>query len=163
MKYTPEPWRVDVNAAHNVNMIVSSSGDAVGKSHIAQVLTANPYKVPQEVQDANAARIVACVNACEGLLHPQQWILEAKAIVGKVVDFEHPEMTVCDSRIETLLRFAKERDEFKAQRDVLLQTLNILIRAVDNDVLVFNEGKDFKANACINLARTVIKKATGEL
>ena len=52
-KHTPEPWYVVPIAAGNMTVADRSSGEYV--------------RIAQRVRKANAARIVACVNALRGL------------------------------------------------------------------------------------------------
>lgn len=151
MKHTPEPWRVDVNAAHNVNMIVSSSCDAVGKSHIAQVLTANPYKVPQEVQDANAARIVACVNHCKGATNKELELTSHEQLVQRFEN-EARDLGIAENEIRQL----------KAQRDELLQALMELLSLINYDYKNYR-GNCKTLSEAEELAFKAIQKATGEL
>jgi hypothetical protein len=84
-KHTPEPWRVDLNESLKVRMIVSSPSDAIGKAPIAQILTANPYQIPEEIQQANSARIVECVNAFAGVENPAEYIDNLKESRGAYI------------------------------------------------------------------------------
>ena len=54
-KHTPEPWWIDDDG------FVAAGG---GDSYTTVADTHNTYDLNK---DANAARIVACVNACEGI------------------------------------------------------------------------------------------------
>lgn len=67
-KHTPEPWGIDP-AIHPNNQVFSESGIVVADCKWTN------YE-PQ-VREANASRIVACVNACAGL---------TEAELGKFID-----------------------------------------------------------------------------
>ena len=60
-EHTPEPWRYDPRPAQGVVYIVDAEGYSIGEWR------ANPNALAGSHLLANAARIVACVNACEGI------------------------------------------------------------------------------------------------
>jgi hypothetical protein len=59
MSYPPEPWHVKSHPDANITLIGNDKGWVF-------YLTHNDEFLP-EIQEANARRIVACVNACEGI------------------------------------------------------------------------------------------------
>lgn len=65
-KHTPGPWRIRTDLPQPV--IASESGQYV-------------VAIPSEV---NAARIVACVNAMEGIEDPAQAVIERSAYLSEV-------------------------------------------------------------------------------
>jgi len=60
MKHTPEPW---VTHPRNEADIHSLKGD--------WLVASMAYGLPNNATKANAARIVACVNACAGMEFPE--------------------------------------------------------------------------------------------
>ena len=65
-KHSPEPWTVDDE--HDALDIVRSRGSLVGEFYWAA--DDRPRAVRTAEAEANAARTVACVNACEGIANP---------------------------------------------------------------------------------------------
>jgi hypothetical protein len=59
MSYPPEPWHVKSHPDANITLIGNDKGWVF-------YLTHNDEFLP-EIQEASARRIVACVNACEGI------------------------------------------------------------------------------------------------
>lgn len=100
-KHTPEPWKHAEPSLAGWVEILNNEYDTIGSMYM---------KTPNE-NEANAARIVACVNACAGKPNPIRWVKEADEMLTKVIAFEHPEMKLGDSRLDTLLKFAAQRDE----------------------------------------------------
>lgn len=70
-KHTPEPWhQFAFEVYDDDNCIIADCGyaaDVFGK----------------EGMKANAARIVACVNALAGIENPEEWVKEAKELIAK--------------------------------------------------------------------------------
>lgn len=92
-EHTPEPWRIDRGCAW---VIVAGDGFSVGETS-----PGNPEDVSEEEADANARRIVACVNACRD---------------SETEDLER----LGKDYIQPLLNLIEQRDELtKALRDVL--------------------------------------------
>ena len=133
-KHTPEPWRVDMNESLKVRMIVSSSGEAVGKAPVAQILTTNPYAVPEEVQIANAERIVECVNACAGIDEPAKFI-KAVELCAKAV-IERNELRNWKAQAQNGFRLMEEAHELlKAEHDQYKSDCNKLLEALEGMIL----------------------------
>jgi hypothetical protein len=66
MKHTPEPWRVSGKIVNTQNVV---SIKAIDKT--ISTLAADEFRnCTIEEVNANAARIVACVNACAGMDDP---------------------------------------------------------------------------------------------
>jgi len=67
-KHTPEPWQV---FSIGTTTLISQQIDSEGRFAHASVLFPTFHQcglaAAREEQEANAARIVACVNACEGI------------------------------------------------------------------------------------------------
>jgi hypothetical protein len=66
VKHTPEPWLVDPDepTIHAIDRRV-----LIADCRVTQVAATRPPREPG-VDDANADRIVACVNACAGIADP---------------------------------------------------------------------------------------------
>lgn len=75
IEHTPEPWHVGVRTAHSKRDIYGPQGSIVALAD--GVFTSLP-----EAQ-ANARRIVACVNACAGIDDPEKYIALAKALADE--------------------------------------------------------------------------------
>ena len=63
MKHTPEPWRITTHLSSDITHIVRRID---GEKHAVCIIRTNNA----EEANANAARIVACVNACAGMDDP---------------------------------------------------------------------------------------------
>ena len=87
-KYTRGPWKTEGEGIH----AIIRGGDAT--------IVAVRHRLPADVHEANARRIVACVNACEG------------------VDTE-----LLEIRPVPFSELREERDSLLKQRDVLLDAL----------------------------------------
>lgn len=67
-KHTPGPWEVNYFVDHDEE---GSCIEAAGRNVATLYFRHGKYKaVLAEQSEANAARIVACVNACEGIERP---------------------------------------------------------------------------------------------
>jgi DNA-binding sugar fermentation-stimulating protein len=124
LKHTPEPWiqqeHVILSSNFDTNISYSTNKDSNGRYSLA---------IPIEQTLANKARIVACVNACAGKPYPELWIKQAEEILEKVVSFEHPEMKLGESKIDTLIKMAAERDAYK-------ELLTDIVKSGDTAMLV---------------------------
>lgn len=126
-KHTPEPWWTNGREIGDMPMMYTK---------ISNSISGNSY----EEAEANAHRIVACVNACEGITNEElnsgggfwgravsrqkeaierltkerdelaKWKEEAMEIFNPIITFEHPELKVGDSKTEMLIKLAKQRD-----------------------------------------------------
>lgn len=88
-KHTPEPWRVAAWSSHAADSILAPidpsepteiNGQTVvqyGHAHVADC----EGSLREGGNEANAARIVACVNAMAGIPDPAQWIAEQSAAI----------------------------------------------------------------------------------
>lgn len=99
-KHTPEPWAIDPDDRPNMhwnNHIVSEANP-----NIAICFMAHDGTEQNERGEANARRIVACVNACAGI---------------PISDLESGDFA------KSLKMFALESATFRRQRDELLTAL----------------------------------------
>ena len=123
-KYTRGPWKTEGEGIH----ALIRGGDAT--------IVAVRHRLPADVHEANARRIVACVNACEG------------------ISTENLE----DNRPVKWL--AQQYNEVIKQRDELLEALKDIAGYWNRD-----QNETAMADACwhaIQVADEAILKATGE-
>jgi hypothetical protein len=110
-KHTPAPWQILPEECDRPYIRIR--GIALGTRYkIANVLTPNHDGVhPREAQEtrANARRIVACVNACEGIEDPENVVPQLRRANDRVLQLE----------------------PLRLQRDELLQALKALTSASD--------------------------------
>lgn len=67
--HSPEPWTVKCSA--NGNAVVASNGGIVLEHQFG---THQPGDAELETMQANVERIVACVNAMQGINDPEEFI-----------------------------------------------------------------------------------------
>lgn len=85
--HTPTPWRVQLETEstlgglteHTVRRIYSSNADVPGSRYVAEV---QPYATSPE---ADAHRIVSCVNALAGIEEPEVAMQTAREILAAIV------------------------------------------------------------------------------
>lgn len=69
-KHTQGPWQAEYSESEESRCVYFIGPHPKSGLPVASIPAANPGGVAA----ANAARIVACVNACAGMLDPQVWI-----------------------------------------------------------------------------------------
>lgn len=69
-QHTPGPWQAEYNDSDESRCVYFIGPHPQSGRQVASIPAANPGGVAE----ANAARIVACVNACSGMLDPETWI-----------------------------------------------------------------------------------------
>jgi len=116
-KHTPEPWRLYGELVNTTTGVTIRQDDNF-KKIICDLYAYGFYNVTIEEQQANAERIVACVNACAGIENP------------KKLKNSHREYLLTRS----LLREAEK------QRDLLLEVLKEII---DHTTIDFAERNGF--------------------
>ena len=67
--HTPGPWRVYNFGDGGPGLMVAASDEA--ETYVAQCDNISASAISKEQMIANARRIVACVNACEGIANPE--------------------------------------------------------------------------------------------
>jgi len=95
-KHTPEPWKIDEHENHFFIMRRWGGGVEPGNSsvfgsaygaHIGSLEFVGDTAVPTRKQaEANARRIVACVNACKGMADPENEIAVLRAAAEKAIN-----------------------------------------------------------------------------
>lgn len=79
MKHTPTPWTIDTSTG--VITIKATIGfDEQLEAPISETIALLPMT---ETNEANAKRIVECVNACEGIHDPKELILAADVAMAE--------------------------------------------------------------------------------
>ena len=104
-KHTPEPWRVGRPGAVVSDTPVPEMGGSDAVEYYGGHL------IGESIIEANARRIVACVNACRGLGTDE---LEQHGLVSAV---------------------GTELLELEKQRDELLETLEAAVKQMEDDLL----------------------------
>jgi hypothetical protein len=113
MEHTPEPWSL---LSQRQDMIKGKDG-----SHILECIGHETHPRTQ----ANAARIVQCVNDCEGIEHPKIYMSQ----LAYERDRARQERNDAEARAIKL----------KAERNELLEKLQGLKTTYPTDPLPFNE------------------------
>ena len=80
MKHTPTPWRYTgtIDSEHVQKCQLVLQARAINPANIAKIIPC--MGMSAEEVEANAARIVACVNACAGLEDPETVIRMMKSV-----------------------------------------------------------------------------------
>lgn len=127
MNHTPTPWRVSVTT-----LICQALPDNNVGPDIAQACTAWPMKY--ETAEGNAARIVACVNACEGIS------TEALSSfgVGGVLAFQNSLGTANADLGRANISLTAALGEARSDRDEALRT----VAAAEHDHTTGSNGLD---------------------
>jgi hypothetical protein len=104
--HTPTPWAIDGEAF----VSIVHEGDAIAD------LSDSPFDCEQD--HANAARIVACVNACEGIDDPAATLAEVREKLGAIAHILEYVPPVLESKGATVTAFTV-RDEVSKLRGLL--------------------------------------------
>jgi hypothetical protein len=97
MKHTPEPWEFK-----DTEMKITGAGDWFGLQVIANVSPKMSFTKGMGTQCANAARIVACVNACAGMDDPQVAINQMAYERDKAKQERNKAENQCEELLEAL-------------------------------------------------------------
>jgi hypothetical protein len=161
--HTPGPWKIDESRPHLI-LLPEKAESGHGSKYVVCGGGNN---------EANAERIVACVNAMQGIENPQfkwlavirnltdtirernelaRWKSEAIDLYKPIHDFEHPELKLCDSRVETIMRLVAERDQFLG---VLEETYNLALQAKKEFKILIDALKSIADMQPVNQAGAV--------
>lgn len=66
MKHTPTPWRIGKHGT-----VVADSAEGISVSGADETQYYDGYLIGESISSNNAERILACVNACEGITNEQ--------------------------------------------------------------------------------------------
>lgn len=108
MSHTKEPWRFSHNSWETSSIYGGEVGCLVAECSISADITGETQSQYEPIKEANARRIVACVNACAGI--PDDMILHVIAFGME----GHSKAT-----------------EYQQQRDKLLEALKAMINPID--------------------------------
>lgn len=91
-KHTPEPWHhhAPSGSQHCMGGYINASEERGG----AAIVHVCGSEFSEDEYRANARRIVACVNACQGLPTDE---LEQKGLVAELLDLEQQRDGLCDA------------------------------------------------------------------
>ncbi|MBA4304647.1 MAG: hypothetical protein C0424_10520 [Sphingobacteriaceae bacterium] len=103
-EHTPEPWRVDAERPTQVILSDKVYDEFCTWSH--------PFHQEKQQAEANAARIVACVNAFAHIEDPVTWLPKMRHNISAMSD--------------EIQRQNRLNNELKAERDELLLTIKRL-------------------------------------
>lgn len=116
LKHTPEPWetRKCLTADHqrvaSFDLVIPPTVNSVGAEVIASVWG----------EEANAARIVACVNACAGIADPtalraqRDALLEALEEANFIIQVHAIGAAILNDRMDIVEPLVVKSDEFRA-------------------------------------------------
>lgn len=115
-KHTPEPWITDAtgDGGDIARHIMNANGH--GPVYIARLPMVGTLGRAYKSQEANARRIVACVNACEGIT------------TERLEDLGRPLMQHLIGCDERAARQVKEAADLTSQRSTLLAALRCAIK-----------------------------------
>ena len=134
--HTPEPWyHVNGTDIHDRETRFDADGARIGST---ANLIASALSMPDRAAAAaNAARIVACVNACAGMADPAVEIAALKADNATLTAAANAEATECEA--------------LRSQRDELLAALKNLYALVQGECpsLLENDHHDDMVRAAI--------------
>lgn len=120
-KHTPGPWHVGRKVG---NMIYARDGlDVIAECD------SSIDDVPRSVGEANARRIVACVNECEGISTAD---LESGAVKARYKKQRDELIKERDSLRESLRLVAEQADKWRVETHVFMQQRDELMAALDN-------------------------------
>ena len=91
-EHTPEPWRIGTPPPNGEQTIGNEKGLMVAVATTGHGVSA----------EANARRIVACVNACAGIPDEQLYDQEPGCLLSAMVEQEQEIMTITKQRDELL-------------------------------------------------------------
>lgn len=119
-KHTPEPWRVMDEPHGAMSDVGIYAADDWTFDFPLRSLVAVPLN--GRSSRANAARIVACVNACAGWTSPANMRAQAEQSIKDAVTIAELQQQGCIDRT-ALATAREERESLRAQRDALAAAL----------------------------------------
>lgn len=133
-KHTPEPWSHTDNS-WEISTIYDSDSNIVCEVEIDSEVTAETQEKFEALKKANARRIVACVNACQGLT------------------------TAHLVRFKTMLGTMEQASRIERQRDELLAALSLCLPELRGWMSC--HGEDIGTIEAIKAANRAIANAKG--
>jgi hypothetical protein len=105
-KHTPEPWfavHIKGSTRRYITSHDAGSGDIADLYHYTRLGSRDDLETfTKENAEANAARIVACVNACAGMDDPEANVATLKADSGYMVKYRDAYLHAITERYELL-------------------------------------------------------------
>lgn len=160
-KHTPGPWGTFTHINNEYIDILGREGAFIARLE---------YCEDVENLEANAARIVACVNSMAGIENPEQWVKDQKryreqmanSSLSAEIDLRiHLEQELEHER-EQLTIFKSHFEELQAERDELQRKLDV---CMDNN----RENLDLSvqtirelAESNLNLLKAIVQKSSDE-
>jgi hypothetical protein len=121
-EHTPEPWTLHKHDHARGEVWLSINRGAIDVTHNVEdgQICAQKYSVlaPKERQ-ANAYRIVACVNACAGMEDPAATIKELRAFAGSILREKKPEPNGHTSHALLIAELQRTREALRKTTDAL--------------------------------------------
>lgn len=102
---TPMPWRY---SAYEEVLHASRYGLIEGSKVVCEKLKAK-----------DATFILRCINAVGHKPNPDMWVREAEEMLDKIISFDHAEMKHGESKLEFILKLARERDELSERWEIV--------------------------------------------
>lgn len=110
-------------------------------------------------RDANTARILACVNACEGV--PTEVLENTVGPLG-AFKFVQDQRDIYRGQVEELREECRKITPLEAQRDELLAALeDIIAYNVQYAIDRYGDASNAETMACVKRAREAIARAKG--
>lgn len=144
-KHTPTPWEVGASKRSVIK------ADGQNSKVIAAMRTSDSIingSFADGEPEANAARIVQCVNACEGLDDPEKWIKHQKEYRNEMSN------STLSQEVDKRLMLESELATLRAEKAELIEALRGIIKNWDDS---YFKTAEFTA-PIINQARQTIAK-----
>lgn len=116
MSHTKEPWSVNDNPASNYRVEIFN----VGQKGKPRVIARLPQMTDKSTPESNAARIVACVNACAGMADPAAEIARLRESDKVLLDSE----SAVGALTNDLRNLTDKRDSLRSERDALREAVD---------------------------------------
>lgn len=148
--HTPGPWRADAWASHAETSILSDAPlpEKVGDQKVLPgpfVIAECNCSLSSAQDEANAARIVECVNALAGIEDAAAFMERARRL--EVVNSE------LRGRIGNVIRRTAELEVIQIERDELAMALRNVLPLV-------RVNGDHRAQGCVMVAEAALAKVT---
>lgn len=121
IQHTPEPWKVETR--YSIGLAITDQHEETN------ICSTGAYHGYSHIQQANAKRIVECVNACAGIDNPHTFIKFAKQTL--------------DSGALHNAAYAREIEQLRAERDELIELAKeALLRTAGVGTAEYDEFED---------------------
>ena len=127
-KHTPEPWEFGYGQTREFGMCLGIGLNSAPDWHVVAVVS--PADSVNHADEANARRIVACVNACAGIPDEQLYDQEPGCLLSAMVEQEQEIMTITKQRDELLK--AAEAIEINAEECLDFEECTAMLVQIDD-------------------------------